>query len=357
MICNKCNLGIETGQEQVFYKNHHYHRNCFLALFERPPSHSVTQGPANHTGLDFVLLRDTNFPVDMRNYDPSKDQLHTVQLSTTDIELLSHTIQSSVNNDSKLQRLYGRLQIKLSESNEFAHCQRKECVNHKQLVRIEEMVEGEVSRHIILALAKFMPFYKSKSKIRKVLLFCSVECDELYSKKAEAIKIQLETLEIEQVKKAKEPTKMEPTKEKPLATASAIKEAERKKTEDTGKICVECKQPHATFQCEDCEKLLCVGHCAEKHNVMHYDEEQARLRQETKDGKIDEVIEELATNYAIIEEHLESLTIRRLRKLWYITKRDNGDYHSFEGKRVPIQDWKDMITDVISVKLEEKDQR
>jgi len=356
LTCGKCTRTIEASHESVFYKSTHYHRNCFLQLFERAPTHSVKEGPLHHDLNTFILLRDLELNADMNNYDPAKDTLHTLSLSTTDLELLSHLMQSRVRHDSKIQKLYGRLQIKLSESNEFAYCQRKKCPNHTRLIRLKDMIEGEASRDIVLELSKIMPLYKKHSGFRKVLLFCSTRCDETYRKQVEGYKIEMERIIEEQTKKAAQSTKTQP-----LATQSGIEEKKKQKEEEEKEggenfeVCCECNMHHAVFSCGDCGKWIGRGKCTRKHNTRHYEEEQVEIKTEVI--KAETKANEVATDYAMIEEHLENFSLKHLKTLWFQAKgKSNGDYHLFKGKKILIQDWKDIIQDVITIKFEMREE-
>lgn len=327
MTCFKCNTEIEPGVKTIMYRNETYHSWCFDSLFEAFDS-------ILHTG-----------EFDPSHYVPAKDTRQNVSLKTTEIELLCSSIESDLVGNPKLRNIFQHLQLRLSETNEFAKCKRKGCSYSLKLMRISDMVEGKISTEAITALAPFLPGYsasKKKSKARKIMLFCSTECDELFSKNAKAAKISMEAMIKESFNYVAPAPAIEVEKEK------------EEKEEPQYEVCCECNMHHAIYQCADCGKWLGRGHCGNEHGERHMEEEQIEIAEE--ETQHEKVAQELATDYAIMEEHLQTLSMKELKQAYMSAKANGNGFHIFEGKKIPNEDWKDLIQDVITIIKERKQQ-
>ena len=327
MICFKCNTQIEAAAKTILYRSEPYHSWCFDTLFEEFDS----------------MLHTEQF--DPSHYAPTLDTRQNVSLKTTEIELLSSAIESQLDGNPKLRDIFQHLQIRLSETNEFAKCKRKGCQNSTKLMRISDMVEGKVSVEAIKALAPFLPGYtasKSKSKARKIMLFCSASCDSGFSKTAKAAKISMEQM----IKEAFNYVPPEPVVE--------VKKKEEVEKGPEYQVCCECNMHHAIYQCADCGKWLGRGHCGNTHGTRHMEEEQIEIAEE--ESEHEKVVEELATDYAIMEEHLQTLSMKELKQAYTSAKSNGNGFHVFNEKRIPNEDWKDMIQDVITIIKERKQQ-
>lgn len=297
--CSLCKKDIEYPHELLQWRGRFYHRACFQ-------NETATSNIQDNPQIKLTLRASEIYKL-----------LNTIEKSSPTKE-----------DKPELQQLYQRFSVLLSEKDnmiDFCKLCKKPRYRH-------EMYESKKIGDIQTAAALkwlFMKKRKVGSKPKSILRFCSEACAEKFTAKVEAtlksIEERVNMSPVELLKKQQE----EVIPEKPFVT-----------DQSEWKLCVECNNHHATFQCQICDGWLGAGSCGPIHSEQHLSDERNE-KQKQLDDKTEVFRKEEEANEEFLSQ-INSMPSKALKQFLILLQssrtasEENGDYDGEREARIDM---------------------